>query len=74
MDDIITGAAAIGRAVGLSRRRVYTEAAAGRLPVFRLGATLCAKRSSLTAWLASCDGVTAATPRPAEHVGASHAA
>ena len=63
-EEIITGAAAIGRAVGLPRRRVYTEAAAGRLPVFRLGATLCAKRASLAAWIAHCDGATTARPAP----------
>lgn len=55
VDEVLYGAAEIGRALGLSRRVVYHRAAAGQIPTFRIGATLCAKRSSLAAWLENCD-------------------
>lgn len=35
-----------------SRRKVYYLAACTRLPVFRLGTKLCARRSVLFAWIA----------------------
>jgi hypothetical protein len=35
------------------RRRVYHLAETSRLPVFRLGSMLCARRSVLMAWIAS---------------------
>ena len=47
------GAAAVAHALGLSRRVVYHRAAAGQLPTFKIGGTLCAKRSDLDAWLAA---------------------
>jgi hypothetical protein len=34
------------------RRTVYHLAEKSRLPVFRFGAVLCARRSTLTAWIA----------------------
>jgi hypothetical protein len=34
------------------RRKVYHLAEKSRLPVFRLGSLLCARRSTLTAWIA----------------------
>ncbi len=33
------------------RRQVYHLAQAGQLPVFKLGAILCARRSTLLAWI-----------------------
>ncbi len=33
------------------RRQVYHLARAGKLPVFKLGAILCARRSTLLAWI-----------------------
>jgi hypothetical protein len=35
------------------RRKVYHLAETSRLPVFKLGAVLCARRSVLMAWIAS---------------------
>jgi hypothetical protein len=34
------------------RRRVYHLAETSRLPVFRIGALLCGRKSSLVAWIA----------------------
>jgi hypothetical protein len=38
---------------GGQRRKVYHLAETSRLPVFRLGTKLCARRSVLMAWIAS---------------------
>lgn len=34
------------------RRRVYTRAAKAQLPVFRIGTSICARKSVLLAWMA----------------------
>jgi hypothetical protein len=39
-----------------SRRKVYYLAECCRLPVFRLGAVLCARRSVLLKWIAAQEG------------------
>ena len=66
-DDILSGAAAIASVVGLSRRRVYHEVYRGRLPAFRIGGTICARRGSLTTWLAACEASTR-SPSPSSTV------
>lgn len=38
---------------GAQRRKVYHLAETSRLPVFRLGSVLCARRSILLAWIAA---------------------
>jgi hypothetical protein len=50
------------------RRRVYHLAETSRLPVFRLGSTLCARRSVLLAWVTHQEG-GGGPPRP--HGGAA---
>ena len=49
--DILTGADAIAAFMGIKPRRVYHLAETQRLPVFRLGATLCARRSTIVRWI-----------------------
>ena len=49
-EDLLTGAAAIARFVfgdEGERRRVYWLADTGQLPVFRIGSTLCARKSRI---------------------------
>ena len=49
-EDLLIGAAAIAAFMfgdEHERRRVYWMAGSGQLPVFRLGSTLCARKSSL---------------------------
>ncbi len=41
-----------------ARRRVYDLADSGALPVFRLGTTICARRSTLLAWIADQERAT----------------
>ena len=55
-DDLLRGADAIaefifGKERG-SRRKIYYLAETSHLPVFRLGAVLCARRSVLLRWIA----------------------
>jgi hypothetical protein len=49
--DILWGAAAIGGFIGLSPRKVY--ASTDKLPIFRKGAILCARKSELRAALSA---------------------
>ncbi|MGO4677514.1 helix-turn-helix transcriptional regulator [Bosea sp. 2YAB26] len=50
--DILRGADAIAAFMGLPRRAIYHAAAKGTLPVFRLGETILARKSTLLAWIA----------------------
>ncbi|MCQ4631676.1 helix-turn-helix domain-containing protein [Shinella sp. CPCC 100929] len=49
--DLLMGADAIARFLGISRRQVYRLANDGIMPSFKLGGTVAARRSSLTRWL-----------------------
>lgn len=64
-DDLLHGAASIaafifGRSDTKNRRAVYHLAENSRLPVFRLGATVCARRSTITAWVSEQERANAA--------------
>lgn len=67
--DILQGAAAISRFLFGSesdRRRVYFLVESGALPHFRLGGTVCARRSTLLDWIEkqesqSCSRLAVAT-------------
>ncbi|XYD11500.1 DNA-binding protein [Methylobacterium sp. NMS12] len=55
-DDLMTGAEAIakfmfGDATDTNKRRVYHAADKLGLPTFRIGATLCARRSTILSWI-----------------------
>lgn len=58
--DILRGAQAIGEFLGFNRRSIYHEVAAGRLPHFKMGDTICARRSTLTNWIAEQEARAAA--------------
>jgi excisionase family DNA binding protein len=49
--ELLTGADEIAAFIGVKARRIYHLAETKRLPVFRLGATLCARRSTLVRWI-----------------------
>lgn len=54
-DDLLRGADAIAEFIfgeRGSRRKIYYLAETSHLPVFRLGAVLCARRSVLLRWIA----------------------
>lgn len=58
--DLLRGADRIAEFVfghASERRKVYHLAETSRLPVFRLGAVLCARRSTLLEWIAQQEQV-----------------
>jgi hypothetical protein len=58
--DLLYGAAAIARFLGLPRWRVYHAAAHGHLPIKRIGGTWVARKSELDRALSSAPGLDAA--------------
>lgn len=57
--DLLMGADAIARFLGITRRQTYRLVYDGLLPSFKLGGTVSARRSSLTAWLAEKETIAA---------------
>ncbi len=61
-DDMLQGAEAIGSFMGLDPRQVYHQRK--RLPTFKIGALICARKSTLLRWIAEqeakCGGGAAA--------------
>lgn len=54
-DDVLPGAEAISEFIygnTEDRRKVYHLAQTGRIPVFRMGALVCARKSTLLRWIA----------------------
>lgn len=65
-DDILTGADAIAEFIfgdSRDRRKIYHLAEKSRLPVFRLGAVLCARKSVLLSWIGEQEARAAAIDR-----------
>lgn len=56
--DLIYGLAAIGSAIGLTARQVEHLIANGQLPSFKLGRTVCARRSTLAKHFAAQEAAT----------------
>jgi excisionase family DNA binding protein len=63
--DLLEGAEAIAKFLSVKTRRVYHLAETQRLPVFRLGSTLCARRSTLLRWIEEMEQ-RSQVARPAE--------
>lgn len=51
-EDLIFGADAIAAFLGMDRRQVYHAHQMEHLPIFRIGSTLCARKSTLSNWIA----------------------
>ena len=51
-NDLLRGADAIAAFLGFPRRAIYHSVSKGHLPSFRIGETVCARKSTLTAWIA----------------------
>lgn len=62
--EILRGADQIARFMGLTRRAIYHAAANGTIPVFRMGETILARKSTLMGWIADQEQ-TARTARAA---------
>lgn len=51
-DDILRGAEAIQGFLGFEKRsQIYHYVATGEIPVFRIGNTICARKSTLLKWI-----------------------
>ena len=50
-DDILHGAEEIASFLGLQRRKIYHLIETNSFPHFRLGMTVCARRSTLLRWI-----------------------
>ncbi len=61
--DLLYGVPAIAAFLGLRTKQARHRIAAGTIPSFRIGATICARRSSLATWLEECEA-RAAVARP----------
>lgn len=62
--DLLHGVAAIADYLNMRRRVAQHRIDKGEVPTFRLGKNVCARRSTLNAWLAECEAK--ARPRVAE--------
>lgn len=58
--DLLRGADAMATFLGFPRRTVYHAVSKGHLPHFRIGEIVCARRSTLTKWIAEQEGRAAA--------------
>lgn len=61
VDDLLEGAAAISEFIfgtPARRRRVYqlAEGEENKLPTFRMGSTICSRKSSVIAWMEKLEG------------------
>lgn len=54
-DDLVFGATAIARVLGMTRRQIYHAASQSHIPAFKIGNRLCARKTSLSSWLASLE-------------------
>ena len=52
-EDLLNGVRAISKFTGLPERSIYHAVEAGKLPHFRIGAKICARKSTLLAWVAA---------------------
>lgn len=54
--NIMYGAEKIAAYLGIGKRQVYHACTTGTLPVFRIGATICARPDTLLAWIVEQEG------------------
>lgn len=57
--DLLRGAEAIAAFLGFPRRAIYHAISKNSLPHFRIGETVCARKSTLTAWIEQQEGAAA---------------
>lgn len=58
-EDLLYGVPAIAAFLKLTPAKVYHLAGKGDTPTFKIGAKVCARRSSLSAWLANLEAAAA---------------
>lgn len=63
LEDLLFGADAIAGFLGMTRRQVYHSASMEHLPIFRIGSSLCCRKSTLIEWIVEREQSTAAFRR-----------
>jgi len=53
--DLLYGVAAIASYLGLTEKQARHRTQQGTIPTFKMGSVVCARRSSLRAWLANLE-------------------
>ncbi|MBX4894907.1 helix-turn-helix domain-containing protein [Rhizobium bangladeshense] len=53
--DLLMGARAIAKFLGITQRQAYRLCSDAIIPNFHLGGTVAARRSSLTSWMANAE-------------------
>lgn len=57
--DMLRGANAIAHFLGFPQRTIYHAVSKGQIPCFRIGEQVCARKSTLLAWIAEQEGKAA---------------
>ncbi|MFG1461753.1 DNA-binding protein [Xanthobacter sp. DSM 24535] len=57
--DLLSGIAAIAQHLSITPRQAKHRIATCALPIFRMGRTICARKSTLTAWMAEQETLAA---------------
>ncbi|CAM5425068.1 hypothetical protein ATER59S_02460 [Aquamicrobium terrae] len=58
--DILKGSKSIAAFLGFSERTIRAQVEGGRLPCFRVGGAICARKSTLLSWIAEQERKNAA--------------
>lgn len=70
--DLLYQVPAIAKFFGMTEKQARHRIERGEIPTFRMGGTICARRSTLTAWLAAQEA--RAAHRPKRDAGADEVA
>ena len=62
--DLLYGAPAIAAFLNVRARQAYHMIEKGGLPAFRIAGKVCARRSTLTTWLAEREAAARGNPKP----------
>nr|WP_314257271.1 DNA-binding protein [uncultured Devosia sp.] len=60
--DMMVGATKISRFLGVTRRQIYSAVERGDMPLFKIGALVCARKSALTKWIERQESAVIASP------------
>lgn len=66
-DDLVIGADAVACFLGMTKRQVYGCMERRHMPLFKIGAQICARRSVVLAWIQAREMATMASLAGEEH-------
>lgn len=62
--EVLYGAAAIAKFMGVTRRQVFHMKDKAGLPTFSIGQTVCARPAAVRAWLGACEMAQGKAKKP----------